>query len=55
MKLSKSRQKNSRIQSKSRKKFITIDEQNKKMKSEESQSKERFNTISDIRNPSKKG
>ena len=54
MKLSKSRQKNSRIQSKSRKKFITIDEQNKKMKSEESQSKERFNTISDIRNPSKK-
>ena len=54
MKLSKSRQKNSRIKSKSGKKFITIDEQNKKMKSEESESKERFNTISDIRNPSKK-
>lgn len=54
MKLSKSRQKNSRINSKSGKKFITIDEQNKKMKSEESESKERFNTISDIRNPSKK-
>ena len=54
MKISKSRQKDSKIKSKSGNKFITIDEQNKRMKSEESQSKERFNTITDIRNPSKK-
>ena len=55
MKLSNIRQKNSRAKSKSRKKYVLFEEKTKGLTSEEkAESKERFNTLGDIRRNSKK-
>ena len=55
MKLSNIRQKNSRAKSKSRKRYVLFEEKTKGLTSEEkAESKERFNTLGDIRRNSKK-